>query len=116
MRGNHIVGVDRSISLNHDGSFGSGHRCLRRDCKDFDLRFGPWLSVAAQRRAVRAARPPGFPTGVHILELRNRTHSFYRQIGHLSRFFIGNKRVTIHRQQRVTIHRQQRDDNSLTSV
>ncbi len=78
MRGNHIAGVDRSISLNHDGSFASGRRGLRSDCKDFDLRFGQRLSVAAQRRAVRASRPPGFPTGVHILELRNRTHSFYR--------------------------------------
>ena len=35
----------------------------------FDLRFGQWLSVAAQRRAVRAALLRGFPTGGHILEL-----------------------------------------------
>ena len=40
MRGNHIAGVDRSISLNHDGSCASGLRCLRHDCKDVDLRFG----------------------------------------------------------------------------
>ncbi|MGB6191031.1 MAG: class I SAM-dependent methyltransferase [Terracidiphilus sp.] len=36
---------------------------------DFDLRFGRWLSVAAQRRAVRAALLQEFPTGGHILEL-----------------------------------------------
>ena len=36
---------------------------------DFDLRFGQWLSVAAQRRAVRTALLRGFPTGGHILEL-----------------------------------------------
>jgi ubiquinone/menaquinone biosynthesis C-methylase UbiE len=35
----------------------------------FDLRFGQWLSVAAQRRAVRAALLQVFPTGGHILEL-----------------------------------------------
>ena len=69
MRGNRIAGVDRSISLNHDGSFASGRRCLRRDCKDFELRFDQRLSVAAHRRAVRAGLLPGFPTGGHILEL-----------------------------------------------
>lgn len=36
---------------------------------DFDSRFGQWLSVAAQRRAVRAALLQAFPTGGHILEL-----------------------------------------------
>jgi ubiquinone/menaquinone biosynthesis C-methylase UbiE len=36
---------------------------------NFDLRFGQWLSVAAQRRAVRAALLREFPTGGHILEL-----------------------------------------------
>jgi SAM-dependent methyltransferase len=35
----------------------------------FDLRFGPWQSVAAQRRAVRAALLQGFPAGGHVLEL-----------------------------------------------
>lgn len=35
----------------------------------FDLRFGQWLSVAAQRRAVRTALLQAFPTGGHILEL-----------------------------------------------
>ena len=35
----------------------------------FDLRFGQWLSVAAQRRAVRAALLREFPTAGHILEL-----------------------------------------------
>ncbi|MGC1784160.1 MAG: class I SAM-dependent methyltransferase [Acidobacteriaceae bacterium] len=35
----------------------------------FDLRFGQWLSVAAQRRAVRAALLREFPTEGHILEL-----------------------------------------------
>jgi SAM-dependent methyltransferase len=35
----------------------------------FDLRFGSWRSVAAQRRAVRAALLQAFPTGGHILEL-----------------------------------------------
>ncbi|MFL6426755.1 MAG: class I SAM-dependent methyltransferase [Acidobacteriaceae bacterium] len=35
----------------------------------FDLRFGPWRSVAAQRRAVRAALLEVFPPGGHILEL-----------------------------------------------
>jgi SAM-dependent methyltransferase len=35
----------------------------------FDLRFGQWLSVAAQRRAVRAALLRVFPKGGHILEL-----------------------------------------------
>lgn len=35
----------------------------------FDQRFGQWLSVAAQRRAVRAALLREFPAGGHILEL-----------------------------------------------
>jgi SAM-dependent methyltransferase len=35
----------------------------------FDARFGAWHSVAAQRRAVRAALLRGFPTAGHILEL-----------------------------------------------
>jgi SAM-dependent methyltransferase len=35
----------------------------------FDVRFGPWRSVAAQRRAVRAALLHGFQAGGHILEL-----------------------------------------------
>jgi SAM-dependent methyltransferase len=35
----------------------------------FDLRFGQWLSVAAQRRAVRAALLREFPTAGHILEV-----------------------------------------------
>jgi SAM-dependent methyltransferase len=35
----------------------------------FDSRFGAWLSVAAQRRAVRGALLRAFPTGGHILEL-----------------------------------------------
>ncbi|MFL6307788.1 MAG: class I SAM-dependent methyltransferase [Candidatus Sulfotelmatobacter sp.] len=35
----------------------------------FDSRFGPWRSVAAQRRAVRAALLEVFPPGGHILEL-----------------------------------------------
>ena len=36
---------------------------------EFDSRFGAWCSVAAQRRAVRAALLQAFPTGGHILEL-----------------------------------------------
>jgi SAM-dependent methyltransferase len=35
----------------------------------FDSRFGAWQSVAAQRRAVRAALLQEFPSGGHILEL-----------------------------------------------
>ncbi len=35
----------------------------------FDERFGAWLSVAAQRRAVRSALLETFPKGGHILEL-----------------------------------------------
>ena len=35
----------------------------------FDLRFSQWFSVAAQRRAVRAALVQTFPTRGHILEL-----------------------------------------------
>jgi SAM-dependent methyltransferase len=35
----------------------------------FDARFGVWHSVAAQRRAVRAALLREFPTAGHILEL-----------------------------------------------
>jgi SAM-dependent methyltransferase len=35
----------------------------------FDLRFGAWRSVAAQRRAVRTALLQAFPKGGHILEL-----------------------------------------------
>jgi SAM-dependent methyltransferase len=35
----------------------------------FDSRFGSWSSVAAQRRAVRAALLRAFPAGGHILEL-----------------------------------------------
>ena len=36
---------------------------------NFDLRFGQWLSVAAQRRAGHAVLRREFPTGGHILEL-----------------------------------------------
>ena len=36
---------------------------------DFDFRFGAWLSVAAQRRAVRAALLQTLPRNGHILEL-----------------------------------------------
>lgn len=36
---------------------------------DFDARFGAWSSVAAQRRAVRAALLNEFPPGGRILEL-----------------------------------------------
>jgi SAM-dependent methyltransferase len=35
----------------------------------FDSRFGEWRSVAAQRKAVRAALLRAFPTAGHILEL-----------------------------------------------
>jgi SAM-dependent methyltransferase len=35
----------------------------------FDSRFGPWLSVAAQRRAVRRALLDAFPIGAHVLEM-----------------------------------------------
>ncbi|HET6765337.1 MAG TPA: class I SAM-dependent methyltransferase [Longimicrobiaceae bacterium] len=35
----------------------------------FDSRFGPWLSVAAQRRAVRAALADAFPAGARVLEV-----------------------------------------------
>src|SRR3984957_571205 len=35
----------------------------------FDQRFGAWLSVSAQRRAVRTALLKEFPEGGHILEL-----------------------------------------------
>ncbi|AHG88384.1 type 11 methyltransferase [Gemmatirosa kalamazoonensis] len=35
----------------------------------FDARFGAWLSVAAQRRAVRAALLDAFPVGARVLEL-----------------------------------------------
>ena len=36
---------------------------------DFDLRFNPWQSVAAQRRAVRSALLRAFPQHGHILEI-----------------------------------------------
>ncbi len=35
----------------------------------FDERFGPWLSVAVQRRAVRAALAAAFPPGARLIEL-----------------------------------------------
>ncbi|HYH78609.1 MAG TPA: class I SAM-dependent methyltransferase [Longimicrobium sp.] len=35
----------------------------------FDERFGAWLSVAAQRRAVRAALAAAFPPGARVLEV-----------------------------------------------
>ncbi|HEX6909482.1 MAG TPA: hypothetical protein VF142_03775, partial [Longimicrobium sp.] len=35
----------------------------------FDERFGPWRSVAAQRRAVRRHLLAAFPAGAHVLEL-----------------------------------------------
>jgi SAM-dependent methyltransferase len=35
----------------------------------FDERFTPWLSVAAQRRAVRAALERSFPPGARLLEI-----------------------------------------------
>jgi ubiquinone/menaquinone biosynthesis C-methylase UbiE len=35
----------------------------------FDVRFGAWASVAAQRRAVRAALARSFAPGAHVLEL-----------------------------------------------
>jgi SAM-dependent methyltransferase len=36
---------------------------------DFDSRFGAWLSVAAQRRAVRAELATAFPGGSRLLEV-----------------------------------------------
>jgi len=36
---------------------------------DFDRRFRPWLSVAKQRRAVRAELKAAFPPGARVLEL-----------------------------------------------
>lgn len=36
---------------------------------DFDARFTPWKSVAAQRRAVRRALAEAFPTGSHVIEV-----------------------------------------------
>ena len=36
---------------------------------DFDSRFGAWLRVAAQRRAVRAALATAFPPGARLLEV-----------------------------------------------
>lgn len=35
----------------------------------FDDRFGPWLSVAAQRRAVRTALANAFPSGSRLIEI-----------------------------------------------
>jgi SAM-dependent methyltransferase len=35
----------------------------------FDERFGPWLSVAAQRRAVRCALAQAFPPGARLIEI-----------------------------------------------
>ena len=35
----------------------------------FDERFGPWLSVAAQRRAVRSALRNAFPPGARVIEI-----------------------------------------------
>lgn len=35
----------------------------------FDERFGPWLSVAAQRRAVRSALAETFPAGSRLIEI-----------------------------------------------
>src|ERR1700756_3266091 len=35
----------------------------------FDERFTPWLSVAAQRRTVRAALEQAFPRGSSLLEI-----------------------------------------------
>jgi ubiquinone/menaquinone biosynthesis C-methylase UbiE len=37
--------------------------------EQFDERFTPWLSVAAQRRAVRAALEQAFPPGARLLEI-----------------------------------------------
>ena len=37
--------------------------------EQFDERFGPWLSVAAQRRAVRRELLRIFPEGSHLLEI-----------------------------------------------
>jgi SAM-dependent methyltransferase len=50
----------------------------------FDSRFGAWLSVAAQRRAVRAALLREFPSGGRILELGGGTGedaAFLAQLG-----------------------------------
>jgi SAM-dependent methyltransferase len=37
--------------------------------ESFDTRFGDWLSVAAQRRVVRAALIDAFPTGARLLDI-----------------------------------------------
>jgi len=37
--------------------------------ESFDDRFGPWLSVVAQRRAVRAELLSAFPSGARVLEV-----------------------------------------------
>src|SRR5271168_4749427 len=50
----------------------------------FDARFSEWRSVAAQRRAVRAALTKAFPEGGRILELGGGTGedaAFLTQLG-----------------------------------
>jgi SAM-dependent methyltransferase len=49
--------------------FSRAARAFDAIAPDFDARFSPWQSVAAQRRAVRAALMREFPPGGKILEL-----------------------------------------------
>jgi SAM-dependent methyltransferase len=37
--------------------------------EEFDARFGPWLSVEAQRRAIRACLADAFPPGSRLIEI-----------------------------------------------
>ena len=47
----------------------SAARAFDQVAEDFDARFGAWLSVAAQRRAVRAALAQSFPVGARLIEI-----------------------------------------------
>lgn len=66
---------DASVAARHE-SVATMNHALRPSAaafdaiaQAFDIRFGSWRSVAAQRSAVRAALLQAFPAGGHILEL-----------------------------------------------
>ena len=57
------------MSISPTPALSAAARAFDAAAARFDERFGGWLSVAAQRRAVRAELVDAFPVGAHVLEI-----------------------------------------------
>lgn len=69
MRGNHTDGSDKKQTAKMTTTSREAALAFDSVAQVFDERFGAWASVAAQRRAVRAALLQALPPGGRILEL-----------------------------------------------